>query len=80
MKVRELIEELQCLDQEAEVLIAEQPNWPFEYSIDGVVTREMAMMYSDEDEQLSPNTSMSDVFLLEGTQLRYASKRLWDAV
>ncbi len=37
MTVRELIEELRLLDQDATVRFASQPNWPFEYSINGVV-------------------------------------------
>lgn len=37
MNVRELIQELEGLDPETEVRIAEQPHWPFEYSVDSIV-------------------------------------------
>ena len=37
MTVRELIEELKLVDQDATVRFASQPSWPFEYSIYGVV-------------------------------------------
>lgn len=36
MKVYELIEMLEGLDEDMEVMIAEQPNYPFEYSIAGL--------------------------------------------
>lgn len=37
MTVGELISQLEDLDAEAEVRLAHQPSWPFEYSIDSVV-------------------------------------------
>ena len=37
MTVEELIQELQYLDPAAEVRLAEQPSWPFEYNLNGVV-------------------------------------------
>ena len=37
MTNEELIQELQYLDPEAEVRIAQQPSWPFEYDVNGVV-------------------------------------------
>ena len=37
MTVAELIEELKYMDQGAEVRIAQQPSWPFEYDLNGVV-------------------------------------------
>lgn len=39
MKVRELIERLERENSEAEVLLLEQPQWPFEYELRDVVTR-----------------------------------------
>jgi hypothetical protein len=38
MNVRDLIEMLQDYDEDAEVFIMEQPNWPFEYSVIGVIS------------------------------------------
>ena len=40
MQVRELIELLQNCDEDAEVRIMMQENWPFECAIDGLTTRE----------------------------------------
>ena len=39
MKVKELMEVLKDLEPDAQVLIASQPNWPFEIELSGVVTR-----------------------------------------
>ena len=37
MLVRELIEMLEDCDEHAEVRLAHQPSWPFEYSIDSAM-------------------------------------------
>ncbi len=87
MKVNELIEILQEMDPEADVLVMSQQSWPFENTLAGVCQRSDLVEEdeSDEaegedghrstaDEQLSP----SDVFLVEGRQLRYGSKTAWD--
>lgn len=86
MKVSELIELLEAQDPDAEVLVMSQPNWPFELSFAGVTTRE-EMLRADRDEdgdgdddeepRLDRGTAKSDVFLVEGEQLRYGSKTAW---
>lgn len=87
MKVSELIELLEEQDPDAEVLVMSQPNWPFELSLAGVTTRE-EMLRADHDEdgdgddddgepRLERGTAKSDVFLVEGEQLRYGSKTAW---
>jgi hypothetical protein len=89
MKVSELIELLEEQDPDAEVLVMSQPNWPFELSLAGVTTRE-EMLRADRDEdgddddddddeerRLERGTAKSDVFLVEGEQLRYGSKTAW---
>ena len=87
MKVRELIEILQEeMDPEAEVLIMSQQNWPFENTLAGVCQRSDLVEEDDgeaEDEDQGRGASgeelpANDVFLVEGTQLRYGSKRAWD--
>jgi hypothetical protein len=86
MRVRELIEILGDCDPDAEVLIMSQPSWPFENAIAGVAVREEF----GEDDGLDgdsekaerhpePGTATSDVFIVEGQQLRYGSKRAWGA-
>ena len=87
MKVSELLELLEEQDPDAEVLVMSQPNWPFELSLAGVTTRE-EMLRADRDEdgdgdddeqepRLESGAAKSDVFLVEGEQLRYGSKTAW---
>ena len=55
MTVRELIEELRLVDQDATVRFASQPSWPFEYSIYGVVqttVKDQDMVYLEEGRQV----------------------------
>ena len=80
MKVRELIEILEDMNPDAEVLTMSQPNWPFEYAIAGVTTREeMDAGQEDDDERdYPPGISDDDVFIVEGRQLRYGSKSAWE--
>ena len=71
MTVRELIEELKYMDEDATVRFASQPSWPFEYSIYGVVqtTVDKPGEYTDfgyEQEDI--------VYLEEGQQIGYLPK------
>ena len=61
MTVRELIEELRLMDQDATVRFASQPSWPFEYSIYGVV--QTTVNYNDNERDM--------VYLEEGRQVGY---------
>lgn len=68
MKTKDLIEMLETLDEDfpdAEVRIASQPSYPFEYSIRDLVI-------GNEDNGGEPRV----VYILEGDQLCYASKNL----
>jgi len=62
MTVRELIEELRLMDQDATVRFASQPSWPFEYSIYGVV---QTTVRDNEDNERDM------VYLEEGRQVGY---------
>jgi len=66
MTVRELIEELQFMNQDAEVRFASQPNWPFEYDIDSIISVEIENRRTGEDEEV--------VYLEEGSQIGYLPK------
>lgn len=81
MTVRQLMEELEQYDPDAQVLMMQQPSWPFEYSIEGVTQRWMfdeELATDDAEDRDDRGTKRgSDVFLLEGTQLRYGSKNAW---
>ena len=61
MTVRELIEELKYMDEDATVRFASQPSWPFEYSIYGVV--QTTVNYNDDERDI--------VYLEEGRQVGY---------
>ena len=78
--VGELIELLEQYDRDAQVLLMEQPGWPFEYSINGVVSREEIINQEPDEDlaELGDGEEINDVFILEGTQLRYGSKKAWD--
>ena len=86
MKVSELIELLQEQDPDATVLVMMQQNWPFECALAGVTTRDEMLRADaeerDEDEDaerpLEHGLARNDVFLVEGTQLRYGSKTAWE--
>ena len=83
MKVSELIELLQEQDPDATVLVMMQQNWPFECALAGVTTRDEILRADaderDEDDErpLGHGLARNDVFLVEGTQLRYGSKTAW---
>lgn len=80
MKVSELIEILEEQDPDAEVLVMSQEGWPFEVAIRGVTTREEILLADGDDDgkaEAPAGAARSDVFLVEGEQLRYGSKSAW---
>jgi len=62
MTVRELIQELKYMDEDAKVRFASQPSWPFEYSIYGVVQTTVKDLEDNKQEI---------VYLEEGRQVGY---------
>lgn len=87
MTVSQLIEILSEFDGDAHVLIGSQPSWPFEYSVAGIAVREdfdEADQGGDDDYgtfNLSSGDASkrgTDVILLEGSQLAYGSKDMWN--
>ena len=89
MKVSELIEILEGLDPDASVYVMSQQSWPFEVGVHGVATRED---FTEVDPCDEPHEDahdrwgardtalpLNDVFIVEGSQLRYGSKDAWDA-
>lgn len=82
MKVRDLIRLLEEQDPNATVLVMSQESWPFECSLSGVVGRQELVDEEEPDEdRKSPappeGAAMTDVFLVEGRQLRYGSRSAW---
>ena len=62
---------------DAEVRLMTQQNWPFENSITGLVSG-AEINESDEDDDACVEDD-AVVYIVEGTQLKYGSKRAWDA-
>ena len=72
MTAQELIEELEYAierngNQDVEVLIAQQPSWPFEYTIDQAVMVERAESTQDDNGKVT-------VYLGEGSQIGYLNE------
>tara|TARA_R100000353_G_C6396523_1_gene166347 strand:+ start:83 stop:331 length:249 start_codon:yes stop_codon:yes gene_type:complete len=74
MTAQELIEELEYAierngNQDVEVLMAQQPKWPFEYTIEQAV---MVADVDEEDDRVSPKNVK--VYLGEGSQIGYLNE------
>lgn len=79
MMVKELIALLEEQDPDADVLIMSQQSWPFENAVYGVCSRDdLADRDDDDDEYEDDEGAPADVFIVEGSQLRYGSKRAWN--
>ncbi len=86
MTLNELIERLEeyrdLHGEDCEVRLMTQQNWPFENAITGLVS---GAEINDTDEDDDEDTDDEDVdedaviYIVEGTQLGYGSKRAWDA-
>ena len=80
MTIDELIERLEeyrdAIGGEAEVRLMTQQNWPFENEIVGLASGEEINEPDDgEDEDVDEE---SVVFIVEGQQRCYGSKRAWE--
>jgi hypothetical protein len=72
--VGQLIEALQRYPEDANVIIANQPHYPFEVELLGITTREQC----GDDDNNHDGTWPTDVILAEGDQLRYGKTEVWD--
>ena len=77
MTAQELIEELEYAierngNQDVEVLIAQQPSWPFEYTIEQAVMVADEVDEDEEDDRVSPKNMK--VYLGEGSQIGYLNE------
>ena len=81
MTLNELIERLEeyrdLHGEDCEVRLMTQQNWPFENAIIGLVSG-AEINESDEDDDACVEDD-AVVYIVEGTQLKYGSKRAWDA-
>jgi hypothetical protein len=67
MKVADLIQILEDLPEDAEVRFAQQPNYPFEYSVGCAVLLD----YAERDANENDVPAEPVVYLVEGRQLGY---------
>ena len=73
MTIAELVAELSKFDPFTEVRIASEREWPFEYTIRGVV---------DGNSLSGPHTGdgKDKAYVVEGEQLGFFTKDVWDMV
>ena len=80
MTINELIERLEeyrdLPGAETEVRLMTQANWPFENTITGLASGEEINEPDDGDDQDVDDDHV--VYIVEGQQLGYGSKRAWD--
>ena len=81
MTLNELIERLEeyrdLHGEDCGVRLMTQQNWPFENAIIGLVSG-AEINESDEDDDACVEDD-AVVYIVEGTQLKYGSKRAWEA-
>ena len=77
-KLIERLEEYRDLHgEDCEVRLMTQQNWPFENAITGLVSGAEINDTDDEDDEDVETDAV--VYIVEGTQLKYGSKRAWEA-
>jgi len=86
MTIDDLIERLEQYRDEmggsTEVRLMTQQNWPFEYTLAGICSGEEINGEADEDDP-DDDGDVDDenvVYLVEGTQLGYGTKRAWGVI
>ena len=77
MKVCELMELLATCDAEAEVVLTNQPHYPLEHAVAGVVIRSEYRGKSGDNSDWD-DAGPRDVLLIEGRWLRYGERAAWD--
>jgi hypothetical protein len=80
MTIDQLIERLEeyrdTLGGDAEVRLMTQQNWPFENTVTGLASGEEINQADDEDDDDVDDDVV--VYIVEGQQLGYGSKRAWE--
>ena len=81
MTLNELIERLEeyrdLHGEDCEVRLMTQQNWPFENTITGLVSGQEINDTDDDDDDDVETDAV--VYIVEGEQLGYGSKRAWEA-
>lgn len=70
MRIRELVELLSQYDEESEVRLMTQKNWPFECSVQGVCSQQELVPESKGEREV--------VFVVEGATIAYGNKNAWE--
>ena len=67
---------------DAEVRLMTQPNWPFENAIVGLCSGEEINAAEDDEDSNDGGDVEADrvLYILEGEQLRYGTKRAWSTI
>ena len=81
MTLNEMIERLEEyrdeLGGDCEVRLMTQQNWPFENAITGLASGAEINESDDDDDACVEEDAV--VYIVEGSQLKYGSKRAWEA-
>jgi hypothetical protein len=81
--VGDLMDVLSQYDKRSDIRIMSQPNYPFEYDVEGIWQNENddtddAFVISDDGDEDNPGPK--PVFIVEGHQRGYGTKRAWQEV
>ena len=76
MTVGELRNILECLDDDVEVRIAEQPRWAFEYTINNAYEVEVNRATEDNPDAIS----VEILYIVEGTQIGYLPQEVAEQI
>lgn len=83
MTIDEMIERLEyyrdTVGGDTEVRLMTQERWPFENSITGLCSAEEMHDACDEEPEDADTEAEKMVYIVEGGQLGYGSKRAWEA-
>jgi hypothetical protein len=82
MTIDELIARLEDyrdeIGGEAEVRLITQQNWPFENTICGLASGAEINDFDEDEEDGNDATDDSVLYIVEGQQIGYGTKRAWD--
>jgi len=82
MTIDELIARLEDyrdeIGGEAEVRLMTQQNWPFENTICGLASGAEINDFDEDEEDGNDATDDSVLYIVEGQQIGYGTKRAWD--
>jgi hypothetical protein len=90
MTVKELMETLESCNPDAEVRIATQSSYPFQSSVAGAVDGNLIVEYAMDERpgervadiigDFNGSVDPDTVYIVEGSQLGYFTKRAWEAI